>query len=498
MKKIIVVLSLSCFSFECFSQTPLHPFPQHYQYTTGSILPSNHTQTQLDNNTKTFYDQWKAVYLKNDCAANQYYVWFQENPQPSTICVSEGQGYGMVITAYMAGYDANAKTYFDGLYNFYKAHPSVNNSYLMAWDQVNGCMDDPNGGNDGATDGDMDIAYGLLLAHYQWGSGGTINYLAEAINIINAIKQDDVNPSIWTSKLGDWAFSTDPMYYDTRPSDFMMDHFRVFQTASGSTDWTNVTNECYSLINNMQTNFSSASGLLPDFIVHCNTTPTPAAPNYLEGPEDGFYSYNACRTPWRIGTDYLVSGDPRAKAALDKINAWVRTKTSNTPSNIQSGYKLTGATISGDNYESEAFIAPFAIGAMDSTLNQTWLNSVYDELLSMQLSNTTYYENTIKMQSLIVLSSNWWVPKTLTTGIQNTELANTTISIYPNPGTEQLFVKSDAAIKSVSCINYLGQSTNLKLDNKSITISGLSCGIYFLIFTTETGERITKKFTKNN
>ncbi len=496
MRKILL-LFVVLFSRICISQIAQKPFPQHYQYTVGSILPNNHTASQLDNNTKTFYDQWKACYLKNDCAANQYYVWFQVDPQTSTICVSEGQGYGMVITAYMAGYDPNAKTYFDGLYNFYKAHPSINNSSLMAWNQVTGCIDDPNGGNDGATDGDMDIAYGLLLAHSQWGSGGAINYLSEAITLINAIKQDDINPSIWTTKLGDWADSNDPMYYDSRPSDFMMDHFRAFETATGSSDWTNVTNECYSLVNTIQTNFSSTSGLLPDFIVHCNTTPAPAAPNYLEGPEDGYYSYNACRTPWRIGTDYLVSGDPRAKAALDKINAWIRTKTANTPSNIQAGYKLTGATISGDNYESEAFLAPLAIGAMDSTLNQTWLNDVYDELMSMQLANTTYFENTIKMQALIVLSSNWWIPTGTTTGIENKLPPGIEITIYPNPASEKLFVKSNEALLTITCKNSFGQSIGLKTENESIFISDLKNGIYFFTFTTKSGNTITKKFTKN-
>ncbi len=496
MKKIIFFISLVSFSLTSMAQTPQYPFPHHYQYTAGSILPNNHTAAVLNTNTETFYDQWKAVYLKNDCGTNQYYVWFQENPQPATICVSEGQGYGMVITAYMAGYDANAKTYFDGLYNFYKAHPSVNNANLMAWAQVTGCADDPNGGNDGASDGDMDIAYGLLLAHYQWGSSGAINYLSEAVNIINAIKLDDTNPSIFTTKLGDWANSTDPMYYDTRPSDFMMDHFRAFESASGSTAWNAVTNECYSLIHTMQTNFSSASGLLPDFIVHCNTTPVPASANYLEGPEDGGYSYNACRTPWRIGTDYLVSGDARAKTALDKMNAWIRTKTADTPANIQSGYTLTGATISGDNYESEAFIAPFAVGAMDSSINQTWLNSVYDHLLSMQLSNTTYYENTIKMQTLIVLSSNWWIPAGSTTGVQNNISANTDVVLYPNPADEKLFIKSDKQIKNFVCINYLGQAVNLKSENNTINIASLPKGIYILIFNPENGESLSRKFTK--
>lgn len=448
----------------CFSQTATKPFPQHFQYTQESILPSNHTQTQLDNNTKLFYDEWKSVYLKSDCGNNQYYVWFQENPPSQSICVSEGQGYGMMITAYMAGYDTAAKTYFDGLYHFYKAHPSVHNAYLMAWNQVTGCIDDPNGGNDGATDGDLDIAYALLLAHNQWGSNGAINYLSEAQNSINAIKQSDINHQLWTTKLGDWADSTNSMFYDTRPSDFMMDHFRAFKNVTNDNDWTNVINTCYSLIDSMQTNYSMVSGLLPDFIQHCNTSPSPATPNYLESADDGHFSYNACRTPWRIATDYLISGDYRAKQALDKMNNWIRTKTSNTPANIQAGYKLDGSTISGNNYESEAFIGPFAVAAMDSSINQTWLNNTYDELLSLQLVNTTYYENTIKMLNLIVLSSNWWAPTSFTTTIKDDySTNNVSIEIWPNPSKDKLYLHSKQNIQQLFISNLLGEKMQIAL-----------------------------------
>ena len=46
---------------------------------------------------------------------------------------------------------------------------------------------------DSATDGDLDIAYSLLLAHKQWGSNGTVNYLKEAQDMITkGIKASNV------------------------------------------------------------------------------------------------------------------------------------------------------------------------------------------------------------------------------------------------------------------------------------------------------------------
>ena len=134
----------------------------------------------------------KKPYLQSS-EPDQYYVWyadgdwFQEeydeelkvNYQPMT--VSEAHGYGMLITAHMAGHDPKAKAYFDGLYRYFRAHPSKINPELMAWKQGDTGQAVVNvGGVDSATDGDMDIAYALLLADRQWGSDGEINYLAEA------------------------------------------------------------------------------------------------------------------------------------------------------------------------------------------------------------------------------------------------------------------------------------------------------------------------------
>ena len=51
----------------------------------------------------------------------------------------------------------------------------------------------PDGKSYSATDGDLDIAFGLLLADKQWGSAGAINYLAEARKVIAAIKMFEMN-----------------------------------------------------------------------------------------------------------------------------------------------------------------------------------------------------------------------------------------------------------------------------------------------------------------
>ncbi|MEK5031845.1 glycosyl hydrolase family 8 [Paenibacillus sp. FSL R7-0302] len=372
------------------------PFPQHTTYTSGTIKPNNVTQTVMDNAVKTKWDAWKGAYLK-PAGTGKYYVKYNSAGET----VSEAQGYGMLFTVLMAGYDANAQNYYNGLYNYYTAHPSSINPYLMSWKQ-NSSFQNVEGQNS-ATDGDMDIAYSLLLAHKQWGSSGTVNYLQAATNIINAIMNNDINQSQWTIRLGDWATSGS---YNTatRPSDFMVNHFKAFQAATGDARWQNVTNKTYTLINSLYTGYSSATGLLPDFVVYSNNTYKPAAANFLESQRDGDYNYNSCRVPWRITTDYLLTGDNRALSQLNQLNTWIKAKTGGTPGNIKDGYKLDGTTFG--SYNSGAFYGPFGVGAMTSSANQSWLNSLWSHTANSAAED--YYEDSLKLFSMIVMSGNWW------------------------------------------------------------------------------------------
>ncbi len=414
MKKFCLGFALITLSIS-FANAQLYPFPHHTTYAAGTIKPNNYTQPQLDQQVKDFYDLWKAKYLKQGCLQSQYYIWYNDNgDNGNAITVSEAIGYGMVIEPLMAGYDANARTYFDGLYNWYKAHPSFVNPTLMNWQQNTTCKSI---GNDAATDGDLDAAFGLLLADKQWGSNGAINYLQAAKDIINAIKLSEVYSSN-ALQLGDWAHTSNKYKSGTRPSDFMYDHLRCFKQATGDTKWDDVLNKCYSLIRKMQTNFSSTTGLIPDFIQNTDGVPSPAPANYLEGKTDDDYSYNSCRVPWHAGCDYVLNGEARAKNACAKINKWLKTATENNPQNIRSGYKISGANLAGTNYEDLSFIAPFGVSAMVSSTNQTWLNDIWSNVLATPITRDGYFGNTIKMICMLVMSGNMWTP------INTTVIAN--------------------------------------------------------------------------
>ncbi|MFC0515235.1 glycosyl hydrolase family 8 [Mucilaginibacter angelicae] len=384
------------------AQVALRPFPQHSRYTAGTIKPNHLSQQQLDKQVTVFYYQWKHRYIKPGCNKNQFYVWFEK---PGKECVSEGQGYGMIITALMAGYDKQAKTTYDGLYYYYKAHPAKTSAYLMAWAQVKNCK---NLDRSTATDGDMDIAYSLLLADKQWGSKSGINYLQEAKNMMAAIMRYEINPKTFSVLLSDGSEHDSKDYYDMRASDFMPANFKAFESTSKTGKWQKVIDNNYRLFGYLQKTYSPEAGLVPDFIRGIDRKARPAQPKYMESVYDGYYNYNACRIPWRVATDYLLYGDKRAKDFVSPINRWIRQTTEGNPDNISAGYTLAGNDIKGRYFEALSFIAPFTVSAMVDQSNQQWLNKIWDYLVAFKVKDYDYYDNTIKMLDMIIVSGNYW------------------------------------------------------------------------------------------
>src|SRR5262249_26200057 len=91
-------------------------------YPVGTIVPSG-SPSSLDEATASFYREWKAKYLVQGCGAGRYYVQTAiegsgGGQEGASITVSEGHGYGMIITAMMAGHDPEAQRILDGLYLF--------------------------------------------------------------------------------------------------------------------------------------------------------------------------------------------------------------------------------------------------------------------------------------------------------------------------------------------------------------------------------------------
>ena len=341
--------------------------------------------------------------MKSGCGAGQFYV--KADTGSGAMVVSESQGYGMLILPMMAGHDPQAQDIFDGLLNYYRAHKSHIDPRLMSAAQDYKCRDMD--GDDSATDGDLDAAYGLILAHLQWGSGGATDYLAAAQKVLGGIYASNVNPETRLVNLGDWVTVSGQKYrYATRSSDWMPGHLAGF--AEVESRWEAVRDAHLDIIETMQTNFSDGTGLLPDFVVNANASPQPAPPKFLEAKTDGKYSYNACRDPWRIGVFAVTAGNGRAAIAARKLNAWIHGATDGKPGRIRAGYALNGKPLV--RYADLSFTAPFMVSAMTGSgaADQKWLDAMWDEVVETRPEG--YYPDTLKLLSMLTASRNWLRP----------------------------------------------------------------------------------------
>ena len=138
-------------------------FPQNVDYSYG-YKTSQISAIDL----QITYERWKKLYLKS------YSGMYRVCTGDTAITISEGMGYGMLLTAYFG-----EKSIFDGLFEFYKSKRTSKAHNFMAWKVTADSIIDPGS----ATDGDLDVVFALIVAHYQWGE----DYLDEAKDIISIL-----------------------------------------------------------------------------------------------------------------------------------------------------------------------------------------------------------------------------------------------------------------------------------------------------------------------
>ncbi len=385
-----MAISAICLTFSLsttiFAANEQMRFPQNKQY--GLIRPSGSYQS-LANNIKTMYETYKANFLKEN--QGDYYIYSTETFGSTNIAtVSEAHGFGMMIFALMAGYDENAKTYFDGMVGFWERFRMGNN--LMAW-KIDTDFDAVSWGS--ATDGDLDIAYAFLLAYEQWGDS---QYLSNALAVIDGLSSNSINGSN-LPRIDDGG-AQDAI---SRPSDWMTSHFRSFGEYDDGYNWQLVVSSIYSTFNNFVSSYSSSTGLISDF-----TSSGAPLSIVIETQYDDEYYYNACRVPMRFAMDYARSNNNNAKTILSRIGNWIESEYKGNIENIKSGYTLEGSPI--DNYNSIEYMAPFGC-ALIATNHQSFLDDLWNEIQKSYMhAEATAYGSAINLLSMIVMSGNWWVP----------------------------------------------------------------------------------------
>ena len=376
----------------------------------NALLPSRWSRARLNDDVRAFYDRWKARYLiplTGSDGAQQYRVALGRSGGNRDVTVSEGQGYGLMIVATMAGHDPDAQRICEGLWRFARAHPSTIDNRLMDWRVPGGA------GNDSAFDGDADLAYGLLLADAQWGSGGAINFRAEFERTLAGILASTIGPQSRLPMLGDWVKPNGSTHnqYTPRSSDLMTGHFRTWARATGAGVWNEVVAASQATIGTLQNDYAPGTGLLPDFIQPRSSgdyRPRPADVGFLEDLNDPNYNYNAGRDPWRIGADAVLHGDATSAAQAGKIARWARETSGGDPRAFRSGYYLDGRPLPDSAYFSIFFVAPLGVGAMGDASLQAWLDDIYAAVIST--TDQDYYEESVALLCLLLMTGNFRDP----------------------------------------------------------------------------------------
>ena len=268
----------------------------------------------------TEYQNWKSRHLV-DCSDGSADV-----RKSGTEGVSEGIGYGMILAVAM-----DDPSTFKKLYKSFIKRKNPRG--MMKWKfEVCGAVYTENA----ATDGDLDIAMGLIQADRKWGG-----YSTDATRLISAIKQYGTSlcSGMTILRPGDnWGGCQDTVDSRINPSYFSPGYYLAFASyvPNQKTFWQGMIDDSYVLLDKYQTKMNK---LFPDW-------------GYVDGNVSGSYWYDACRVPWRIATHYAWSGDSRALTILDKMYKYASNKGGpNAASPVANsafigGFALTATTVS--------------------------------------------------------------------------------------------------------------------------------------------------------
>jgi endo-1,4-beta-D-glucanase Y len=285
--------------------------------------------------------------------------------------VSEGIGYGMLIAAGM-----NQQQLFDRLWKHYRDH--LDSKGLMNW-ELTLCAPAGNNNANAASDADLDAAMALLQAGARWPGG---SYLADAEALAAKILEHEVDDCDGRATLapGDaWGGCNDPSGQTrVNPSYFAPGYYRAFAARfpAQAERWNALVEGTYYLYPILQ---GRMEGLVPDWSNY------DGADWYGAG-----YWYDACRTPWRVATDYAWSGDPRARGFLENVVVgWLDPK---------------GGLPSAAQQQNSAFVGAFALAGM---YDQTKLDGYVNGWFGAQLDDVPYYQNTLRMLYLLLAAGKF-------------------------------------------------------------------------------------------
>ena len=405
---------------------------------TSGILPATANPTY----TAALYDTWKAFhYITLEDEATRYPTWGAEfstvfgaytaqglgaarviwstfNSASCTIAeasgsnmykrgctVSEGIGYGMLITLFQGDWDA-----FNRLWIYSQAYR--NSAYasgrgLMPWLTASFSWDIPD--ESSATDADLDIATSLVLAYYM--SGNTA-YLNDALTLIAALWNNEVNLSnnlLYSGDTPTWKAAANPSY---NLSYFSPVALRLFAVVDKNHDWKSVLDAQYAYMKKVQ---DAGTGVFPDWSDGEGNAINP--PNNSAKTTYWTFNKESVRIPWRIAWDYYWFADERAASVLNTLNNFIMARSNNDPLSIPAvnySWNLSiGADIQGQNLPTQWQAAWCATGMAGNSMD--WLNTCTNVLNAtvMQTSASSYFPNILQMMYSQLLNGMYVKPSNM-------------------------------------------------------------------------------------
>lgn len=307
------------------------------------------------------------------------------NPQlKNRACsVSEGTGYGILLA-----YANNDLDAFNRIWNYSRGLRAYNNSKFIPWLTLSfswDILDDAS-----ATDADIDVATGLILMYYK---SGNQSYLEDALSLITAIWDEEINPinllirsgntAMWNGKSG-----KEEVY---NLSYFSPVALRLFAAVDANHNWNGVLDAMYAYMAKIQ---AAGTGVLPDWSNADGIAVNP--PNNSAGQTDATYTWfkfdkESVRIPWRIAWDYYWYQEPRALDILSKLNAFIVAKSGGDPTSLALGTTYSWDPTKVDKEKVATTISTQWLGAWCATgigINPTWLEQCTAAVNAKEPSNT--------------------------------------------------------------------------------------------------------------
>jgi hypothetical protein len=354
---------------------PAKAFPQNTAV--GTCMPATNA-AKFAGAIARAYQNWTKTFVQGNTIVA---------PEQQNAVTSEALGYGMMIAASMGD-----KAAFDKFHTYVKSQGGDGPNNLMTW---------KTGQNGSASDGDIDIAYALLMGHVQWPSGG---YKTASDNMAAGILSKDVVGNVVR---GGSSFQN---------SNFNASYFAPYAFAKFSGSWASVISTNYGFVNTNVT--GGTSGVPTDW-----GNPSSGAASgpgsaqvtsdIIDG-ENGAMGYDAARVPWRLGLDACLTASANKTALTAIVNLFAGKYDMGASIDLmKAGWlKTNGNPHTAAKDSQGSYIGPMGVGAMamgNAAMRDRAFRTMLDILENGDF-NHTYFPSTVGLLTALAMSGNFPTP----------------------------------------------------------------------------------------